>query len=241
MPVPPVGPTTPSAPLELVRTTASAQPAAPLQAAPQPAVREPDQPAQPAPVYRDGDRVRIEPMSMMRKRIAEHMVVSRRTSAHVATVFEMDMTKIAEMRGQLKRQFEERDGVKLTYTPMIVKAVVESLKAFPILNASVEGDNVIYKQDINIGIAVALDWGLIVPVVKRADELSLLGLARAVNDLGERARTKKLKPDEVQEGTFTITNPGVYGGLFGTPIINQPQVGILGIVGQENQPRYRAS
>jgi 2-oxoglutarate dehydrogenase E2 component (dihydrolipoamide succinyltransferase) len=175
-------------------------------------------------------------MSIMRRRIAENMVASRRISAHVNTVFEMDCTKLAEVRNQLKRQFEERDGVKLTYTPMILKALVESLKAFPVLNASIQGEDVVYKQDINIGIAVALDWGLIVPVVKNADELSLLGLARAVNDLAERARSKRLKPEEVQDGTFTVTNPGIYGGLFGTPIINQPQVGILGVGAIEKRP-----
>jgi 2-oxoglutarate dehydrogenase E2 component (dihydrolipoamide succinyltransferase) len=175
-------------------------------------------------------------MSIMRRRIAENMVASRRTSAHVNTIFEMDCTKLAEVRGQLKKQYEERDGVKLTYTPMILKALVESLKAFPVLNASIQGEDVVYKQDINIGIAVALDWGLIVPVVKNADELSLLGLARAVNDLAERARSKRLKPEEVQDGTFTVTNPGIYGGLFGTPIINQPQVGILGVGAIEKRP-----
>ena len=175
-------------------------------------------------------------MSVMRRRIAENMVASRRVSAHVNTVFEMDCSKLVEARSKLKNQFEERDGVKLTYTPMIVKALVESLKAFPILNAAIDGDNVVYKQEINVGVAVALDWGLIVPVVKHADELSLLGLARAVNDLAERARHKRLKPEEVQDGTFTITNPGIYGGLFGLPIINQPQVGILGIGSIEKRP-----
>ncbi len=210
----------------------AAAPAAAQAAAPAP-VQAPSTPAPApapaAPVYKDTDRVRIEPMSIMRRRIAENMVASRRISAHVNTVFEMDCSRLAEVRGQLKGQFEERDGVKLTYTPMIIKALIESIKVFPVLNASIQGDDVVYKQDINVGIAVALDWGLIVPVIKRADELSLLGIARAVNDLAERARSKRLKPEEVQDGTFTITNPGIYGGLFGTPIINQPQVGILGI------------
>jgi pyruvate dehydrogenase E2 component (dihydrolipoamide acetyltransferase) len=148
----------------------------------------------------------------------------------------MDCSRLVEVRNQLKGQFEDRDGVKLTFTPMIVKALVESLKAYPILNAAIDGDNVVYKQEINVGVAVALDWGLIVPVVKHADELSLLGLARAVNDLADRARHKRLKPEEVQDGTFTITNPGIYGGLFGLPIINQPQVGILGIGSIEKRP-----
>ena len=180
------------------------------------------------PTFKPGERVRVEPMSIMRRRIAENMVASRRTSAHVNTVFEMDCTKLVEVRNKLKGQYEA-DGAKLTYTPMIIKAVVDSLKAFPILNASIQGDDIVYKQDINVGIAVALDWGLIVPVIKRADEQSLLGLSRSVSDLAERARTKRLKPEEVQDGTFTITNPGIYGGLFGTPIINQPQVAILGV------------
>jgi 2-oxoglutarate dehydrogenase E2 component (dihydrolipoamide succinyltransferase) len=213
---------------------APAPAAAPPAPAPAPAPAAPAQP--PAPAFREGERVRIEPMSVMRKRIAEHMIESRRTSAHVNTIFEMDMTKIVELKNQLASQFQERDGVKLSYTPLIVKALVESLKAYPILNASIQGDDVVYKQDINVGIAVALDWGLIVPVVKRADEKSLLGLARSINDLAERARSKRLKPDEVQEGTFTITNPGIYGGLFGTPIINQPQVGILGVGAIEKRP-----
>jgi len=190
----------------------------------------------PAMVFKEGERVKVEPMSIMRRRIAENMVASRRTSAHVNTVFEMDCTRLVEVRNQYKSQFEQRDGVKLTYTPMIVKALVESLKAFPILNASIQGDDIVYKQDINIGIAVALDWGLIVPVIKRADEMSLLGIARTVNDLAERARSKRLKPEEVQDGTFTVTNPGIYGGLFGTPIINQPQVAILGVGAIEKRP-----
>jgi 2-oxoglutarate dehydrogenase E2 component (dihydrolipoamide succinyltransferase) len=199
-------------------------------------VAAPPPPATHAAAFKPGERVRVEPMSIMRRKIAEHMVASRRTSAHVNTVFEMDCTRMVEVRNQLKHQFEERDGVKLTYTPMIAKAVVDALKAYPILNASIDGDNVVYKQDINIGIAVALEWGLIVPVVKHADELSLLGLTRAINDLAERARSKRLKPDEVQDGTFTITNPGIYGGMFGTPIINQPQVAILGVGAIEKRP-----
>jgi len=222
----------PAAPAPAPAAPAPATPAAP--AAPSIPAAPPAAP--PAPVYREGERVRVEPMTVMRKRIAEHMVESRHTSAHVATVFEMDMTKIVELKNQLGKQFQERDGVKLTFTPLIVKAVVESLKAFPIINASIQGDDVVYKQDINIGIAVALDWGLIVPVVKRADEKNLLGLARAIGDISERARTKRLKPDEVQDGTFTITNPGIYGGLFGTPIINQPQVAILGVGAVEKRP-----
>ncbi len=173
-------------------------------------------------------RVEVVPMSPIRKKTAEHMVLSKRISAHVTTVFEIDMTRVDHLREKYRPQYEERSGVKLTYMPFILKATIDALKAFPVLNASVEGDAVVYRHDINIGIAVALDWGLIVPVIRNADEKNVLGLARAVNDLAERARTKRLKVEEVQGGTFTITNPGVFGSLFGTPIINQPQVAILG-------------
>jgi 2-oxoglutarate dehydrogenase E2 component (dihydrolipoamide succinyltransferase) len=175
----------------------------------------------------EGDRV--EQMSVMRKKISEHMVQSRRTSAHVTTVYEIDMTRIAKLREQHKDSFAERTGTKLSYMPFIFQAVNNALRKFPIFNAQVSGDQIIYKRDINLGMAVALDWGLIVPVIKRADDLSISGLARAANDLADRARTKQLKPDEVGGGTFTITNPGVFGGLFGTPIINQPQLAILGV------------
>lgn len=168
------------------------------------------------------------PMSVMRKRIAEHMVLSKKTSAHVHSVFEINCHRIDQMRLAKKDEFE-RAGGKLTYLSFIIKAVVEALRAVPVVNASVDGDNIVYHKDVNIGIAVALDWGLIVPVVKRADEKSLLGLSRAVADLAARARAKKLSPDEVQGGTFTITNPGVYGAQFGMPIINQPQMAILAV------------
>ncbi|HEY7911694.1 MAG TPA: dihydrolipoamide acetyltransferase family protein [Blastocatellia bacterium] len=181
------------------------------------------------PPFSENDRYEIEPMSNMRRTIALRMVESRRTSAHVSSFMEVDYTETSRLRDELKGEFLKRDGVKLTFLPFIVKAVIEGIKRFPIINSSVWGDQIVYKKDINIGIAVALDWGLIVPVVRNADEKSLLGLARAINDLGERARNKQLKPDEVQGGTFTITNPGVYGGLIGTPIINQPQVAILGV------------
>jgi pyruvate dehydrogenase E2 component (dihydrolipoamide acetyltransferase) len=175
----------------------------------------------------EGDRV--EQMTVMRKKISEHMVQSRRTSAHVTTVYEIDMTRIAKIREQHKDSFAERTGTKLTYMPFIFQAVNNALRKFPVFNAQVSGDQIIYKRDINLGMAVALDAGLIVPVIKRADDLSISGLARAANDLADRARTKQLKPDEVGGGTFTITNPGVFGGLFGTPIINQPQLAILGV------------
>jgi 2-oxoglutarate dehydrogenase E2 component (dihydrolipoamide succinyltransferase) len=171
----------------------------------------------------------VEPMSVMRKKIAEHMIASRRTSAHVHTVFDVDMTRIVRLREKSKDSFLQSTGLKLTYTPFFIRAVAQGLRAWPIMNASVEGDSIHYKRDVNIGIAVALDWGLLVPVIQHADELSFAGLQRALNDLGERARSKKLKPEEVSGGTFTITNPGIFGASFGLPIINQPQVAILDI------------
>jgi 2-oxoglutarate dehydrogenase E2 component (dihydrolipoamide succinyltransferase) len=187
------------------------------------------QPMPAAPPIKPAEGDRVEQMSVMRKKISEHMVQSRRTSAHVTTVYEIDMSRIAKLRDQHKDSFAERTGTKLTFMPFIFQAVTTALRKFPIFNAQVSGDQIIYKRDINLGMAVALDWGLIVPVIKRADDLSISGLARAANDLADRARTKQLKPDEVGGGTFTITNPGVFGGLFGTPIINQPQLAILGV------------
>jgi 2-oxoglutarate dehydrogenase E2 component (dihydrolipoamide succinyltransferase) len=217
-----------AAPAQEAAAPAPARPAAPAQA-PQP-LKAPAAESQvgPAP-FSEGDRYEIEPMSVMRRRIAERMVESRRISAHVTSFMEVDYTRTAKVRDELKGEYLKRDGVKLTFLPFIIKAVIEGIKKWPIINSSVWGDQIVYKKDINVGVAVALDWGLIVPVVRNADEKSLLGLARAVNDLGERARTKQLKPDEVQGGTFTITNPGIFGGLAGTPIINQPQVAILGV------------
>ncbi len=181
-----------------------------------------------------GDRV--EPMSRIRKLTADHMIMSRRTSAHVTSFYEIDFTGIARMRKANKQDFENR-GARLTYMAFIVKAVTDNLRKHPVLNASVSGDNLIYRKPINIGMAVALDWGLIVPVMRNADELSMLGIAKSIVDLAERARTKRLKPDEVQHGTFTITNPGVFGSYIGTPIINQPQVGILGVGAIEKRPK----
>src|SRR5216683_2078795 len=178
----------------------------------------------------------VQPMSTMRQRIAEHMVASKRVSAHVYSVDEIDMTKVAALRAKSKDEFEKRYETKLTFMPFFVKAAVAGLRAYPTLNASLDGTNVILHKDINIGIAVALDWGLIVPVVKNADEKNLLGIQRTMNDLAERARSKKLKPEEVQEGTFSITNPGVFGGLFGLPVISQPNVGILGLGAIEKRP-----
>src|SRR6266536_1709326 len=181
-----------------------------------------------------GDRV--EPMSKIRKITADHMIQSRRTSAHVTSYFEVDYSRVAELRAKHKASYAER-GANLTYLAFIAKACAEQLRAHPVVNSAVSGDTIIYRRYINIGIAVALEWGLIVPVIKHADELSLMGLTRAINDLGERARTKKLSPDEIQRGTFTITNPGVFGSYAGAPIINQPQVAILGVGTIEKRPK----
>lgn len=192
---------------------------------------------QAGPAVQPATEDRVEQMSVMRRKIADHMVMSRRTSAHVTTVYEIDMTRIARLRDEHRASFQERTGTKLTFMPFIFQAVTSAIRKFPIFNAQVSGEQIIYKRDINLGMAVALDWGLIVPVIKRADDLSISGLARAANDLAERARSKQLKPDEVAGGTFTVTNPGVFGGLFGTPIINQPQVAILGIGAIEKRPK----
>jgi pyruvate dehydrogenase E2 component (dihydrolipoyllysine-residue acetyltransferase) len=180
-----------------------------------------------------GDRV--EPWSRIRKLTADHMVMSRRVSPHVNTVFEIDYSRVVQIRARKKQEYADR-GVNLTYLAFITKVVADCLRKHPGLNAAVSGESTIVRRDINLGIAVALEWGLIVPVIKHADELSLLGVARAINDLGERARTKKLSPDEVQKGTFTITNPGVFGSAIGTPIINQPQAAILCVGSIEKQP-----
>jgi pyruvate dehydrogenase E2 component (dihydrolipoamide acetyltransferase) len=179
----------------------------------------------------------VEPMSKMRALISDHMVASRHTSAHVTSFIEIDFTRVSRIRAKKRAEFEAATGQKLTYMPFIIKAVTQGLQAFPVMNSSVAGTNVIYRKQINIGVAVALDWGLIVPVIKQADDLSLSGITRALNDLAARARAKKLSPEEVQEGTFTITNPGVFGSLMGTPIINQPQVAILGVGAIEKRPK----
>jgi 2-oxoglutarate dehydrogenase E2 component (dihydrolipoamide succinyltransferase) len=191
------------------------------------AASHPGAPA-PIPAFRPGERVRVEPMSVMRRKIAEHMVLSARTSPHVYSVYEVSFARVAKLREARKAEYETA-GVKLTYTGFIAKAVVDALRAFPIVNASIDGDAIVYKQDINLGIAVALDWGLIVPVIRNADEKNLLGLSRAIQDLAARARAKQLKPEDVQGGTFTITNPGVFGAAYGLPLINQPQAAILGV------------
>jgi pyruvate dehydrogenase E2 component (dihydrolipoamide acetyltransferase) len=190
-------------------------------------------PGSPAPD--PGSRVELRPLSVMRKKIAEHMILSRRTSAHVHSVFHVNFSTIEKIRQQKKAEYE-RVGARLTYMAFIATAVVDALRRHPIVNASIDGDNVVYRKDIHLGIAVALDSGLIVPVVKHADERNLLGLSRAIADVAERARAKQLKPDEVHGGTFTITNPGQFGAQFGMPIINQPQVAILGVGTIEKRP-----
>ena len=179
----------------------------------------------------------IEPMSKMRRLTSEHMVASRRTNAHVTSFFEIDLTRVARIRQKMRADFEKQTGQKLTYLPFILKVVVDALKAFPVLNSAVSGDNIIYRKRYNLGIAVALDWGLIVPVIKNAEDLSLSGLTKALNDLADRARNKKLKPEEVQEATFTITNPGVFGSLMGTPIIPMGTSAILGLGAIEKRPK----
>jgi 2-oxoglutarate dehydrogenase E2 component (dihydrolipoamide succinyltransferase) len=189
---------------------------------------------QPGPVYRQGDRVEIVPMTIMRRKIAEHMVLSAHTSPHVYSVYEVNFGRLAQLREKKKGEYE-RSGGKLTYTALIARVVVDALRTFPVVNASLDGDNIVYKKDINLGIAVALEQGLIVPVIKHADEKNLLGLSRAIEDLAARARSKKLNPDDVQGGTFTITNPGVFGAVYGLPLINQPQVAILGVGGIEKR------
>ncbi|NLT65552.1 MAG: 2-oxoglutarate dehydrogenase, E2 component, dihydrolipoamide succinyltransferase [Acidobacteria bacterium] len=192
-------------------------------------------PPQPEPVTFAGES-EVVPMTPMRKAIAEHMVASKRTSAHVHTIFEIDMTPIVNLRQKHKSDFERREGVPLTYSPFFAKALVDNVREFPVFNASVSGDEIVYKKPVNLGIAVALDTGLIVPVIKNAHLKSLTGLAVAMYDLAERARSKRLKPDDVQNGTISMTNPGSFGALFGTPIISQPQVAILGVGGIEKRP-----
>jgi 2-oxoglutarate dehydrogenase E2 component (dihydrolipoamide succinyltransferase) len=203
-------------------------------AAPMPGVASRPATPMPAPAVMpslpvDETRVEIMPMDHMRKRIAEHMVMSKQISPHVYSVSECDMTNIVRYREAIKNEFEKREGTKLTFTPFFIDAVARAIKDFPMINSSIDGERVIIKQYLNIGIAVALENGLIVPVIKNADSYNLVGLARATNDLAHRARNKQLKPDEVQGGTFSITNMGSFGNLFGIPIINQPQVAILGI------------
>ena len=214
----------------------AAEPSSPRAAEPspaEPASRPAAQPSSPVVEPWEGDRV--EPWSRIRKLTADHMVMSRRTSPHVNTFFEIDYTRVAQLRAAKKKEYADR-GVNLTYLAFIAKSVADSLRKHPTVNAAVSGESTVLRRDINLGFAVALDWGLIVPVVRHADELSLLGLARGINDLAERARSKRLSPDDVQRGTFTITNPGVFGSVIGTPIINQPQAAILCVGAIEKQP-----
>jgi 2-oxoglutarate dehydrogenase E2 component (dihydrolipoamide succinyltransferase) len=217
---------------------AKAPTAAPSVAAPAPTTAVPAAPRAAASVPaaagpQPGDLV---PMTRMRSIIAQRMVDSKRTSAHVHTVFKVDLTRIVKIREKEKAKYEQRNGVKLTYMPFITRAVVATLRKMPIVNASMEGDAIRYHQNVNVGIAVALDWGLIVPVIRQAEEKSFLGIARSIADLAERARAKKLKPEEVGSGTITITNPGIFGEQFGTPIINQPESAILGVGGLFKEP-----
>jgi pyruvate dehydrogenase E2 component (dihydrolipoamide acetyltransferase) len=193
----------------------------------------PPRPATPPAAAMPGDLV---PMTQMRKIIAQRMIESRRTSAHVHCMFEVDITRIVQLRNKTKSGFEQRHGARLTFMPFFVRAVIIGLQQFPIVNASIEGENIRYHRHVNVGIAVALDWGLIVPVLKNADELNFLGLQRGISDLGERARSKKLKPEEVEGSTFTVTNPGQFGAVFGLPIINQPNSAILGVGGITKVP-----
>ncbi|MFY9825092.1 MAG: dihydrolipoamide acetyltransferase family protein, partial [Thermoanaerobaculia bacterium] len=215
----------------------AAAPAPPAPAAPAPAPASRPTGGFHVPAYTAGENVEIEPMSKIRQITAAHMVYSKATSAHVTTVFHVDFSKVARARARAKDGFFKKEGTKLSYMPFIFKAVATALKAHKSLNAAVDGTNIVYKKDINLGMAVDMGArGLIVPVIKNADQLSLVGLAKGANDLADRARGKKLKPEETQGGTFTITNPGVFGSLFGTPIINQPQVAILGIGAVEKRP-----
>jgi pyruvate dehydrogenase E2 component (dihydrolipoamide acetyltransferase) len=204
-----------------------------------PTVYSPPAPAAQSPAIMpraEAPRARVEPMSVMRQRIAEHMVMSKRISAHVTTVHKTDMTKIAKMRERNKAEFQQRYGYSLTFLPFVAKAAAEAIRHYPIVNASIEGANIIYHNEINLGIAVALENGLIVPVIRSADEKNVVGLQRAIVDLSTRARSRQLKPDEVQGGTFSITNFGSFGSVFATPVINQPQVAILGVGAVEKTP-----
>jgi pyruvate dehydrogenase E2 component (dihydrolipoyllysine-residue acetyltransferase) len=216
----------------------AAQPAAPVQQAPP--VQPPVAPAATPPALtgqaQPTAKTRIEPMSNMRIKIAEHMVMSKRVSAHVTTVHRVDMTRVAKMRAKHKDDFAARHGMSLTFLPFVVRAATEALRAFPIVNASIDGTNIIYHNEINLGIAVALENGLIVPVIRNADEKNVLGLQRSIVDLASRARARQLKPDEIQAGTFSITNFGSFGSVFATPVINQPQVAILGVGAVEKVP-----
>ena len=211
--------------------------AATADAAAMPSVAPPAPPAPPPMTF--AGPTQVVPMTPMRRQIAEHMIASKMTSAHVYSVTEVEMTKVVAAKEQHGAEFERRNGLKLTYTPFFVRSAVEAIREIPIINSSVEGASIVYKRDVNVGIAVALETGLIVPVIKRADEKNFLGVVRAIQDLAERARSKRLSVEDVQGGTFTLTNPGSFGGLFGLPIINQPQVAILGVGAIEKRPVVR--
>jgi pyruvate dehydrogenase E2 component (dihydrolipoamide acetyltransferase) len=220
--------------MQFIENQGSTQPVStPTPAPAQPAAAAPAPPRPAAPAPYPGDLV---PMSNMRKLIAKHMIESRRTSAHVHCMYEVDLTRIVNLRNKLKSGFEQRHGARLTFMPFFVRAAVMALQQWPIVNANIEGENIHYHRNINMGIAVALDWGLIVPVLKNAGDLNFLGLQRGITDLGERARNKKLKPEDVEGSTFTITNPGQFGAVFGLPIINQPNSAIMGVGGIMKQP-----
>ena len=223
-----------SAPAPAQAQPSAQQPVAPATALQQPAAAW-QQPAAPLP-FPEAAKTRIEPMSTMRQKIAEHMVMSKRTSAHVTTVHRVDMTKIAKLRDKSKTEFQARNGFSLTFLPFVTAAAVEAIRAFPIFNSSIDGKNIVYYRDVNIGIAVALENGLIVPVIRNADEKNVAGLQRSIVDLATRARSRQLKPDEVAGGTFSITNFGSFGSIFATPVINQPQVAILGVGAVEKVP-----
>jgi pyruvate dehydrogenase E2 component (dihydrolipoamide acetyltransferase) len=211
---------------------------APAAAAPAPSAPAPASAAAPAMPRAEQAKARVEPMGTMRQKIAEHMIFSKNTSAHVTTVHKVDITKVAKIRTRQKEEFQSRYGFSLTYLPFVARATAEALRAFPIVNASIEGSNIVYHNEINLGIAVALDGGsgLIVPVIRNADEKNVVGLQRSIVDLATRARSRQLKPDDVQGGTFSITNFGSFGSVFATPVINQPQVGILGVGTVEKMP-----
>jgi pyruvate dehydrogenase E2 component (dihydrolipoyllysine-residue acetyltransferase) len=226
--------------MSFIERQGSAQPSAPTApsvpvAAPSPTgqASAPPAPPRPAPAAYPGDLV---PMTNMRKLIAKHMIESRRTSAHVHCMYEVDFTRIVNLRNKHKNGFEQRHGVRLTFMPFFVRAAIIAIQQWPIINANIDGENIRYHRNINVGIAVALDWGLIVPVLKNAGDLNFLGLQRGISDLGERARTKKLKPEDVEGSTFTVTNPGQFGAVFGLPIINQPNSAIMGVGGITKMP-----
>jgi len=220
--------------MQFIDNQGSRQPILTPAPAPSPSAAAAPAPPRPAvPAAYPGDLV---PMSNMRKLIAKHMIESRRTSAHVHCMYEVDLTRLVNLRNKLKAGFEQRHGARLTFMPFFVRAAIIAIQQWPIVNANIEGENIHYHRHINMGIAVALDWGLIVPVLKNAGDLNFLGLQRGISDLGERARTKRLKPEDVEGSTFTITNPGQFGAVFGLPIINQPNSAIMGVGGIMKQP-----